>query len=139
MPHYITPLSPATYTPPSAVPLIHRTFTRTTQEVGISPCCSAYAQMPGPLYRDPWAAREAWRKSPIFSNKAMFRCVSSLFNSRRLSNGTIETCSPVSAQRSLLSPPTLFTTTFSLPSHHTAIPTARSTQRHLRCRVGNEM
>ncbi|AAW45381.1 hypothetical protein J008_04936 [Cryptococcus neoformans] len=29
--------------------------------------------MPGPLYRDPWAAREAWRKSPIFSNKAMFR------------------------------------------------------------------
>ncbi|WWD19626.1 hypothetical protein CI109_104088 [Kwoniella shandongensis] len=29
--------------------------------------------MPGPLYRDPWAAREAWRKSPIFSNRAMFR------------------------------------------------------------------
>ncbi|GHJ84379.1 hypothetical protein NliqN6_0781 [Naganishia liquefaciens] len=27
----------------------------------------------GPLYRDPWAKREAWRKSPIFSNKAMFR------------------------------------------------------------------
>ncbi|KAM0755945.1 hypothetical protein T439DRAFT_320642 [Meredithblackwellia eburnea MCA 4105] len=24
-------------------------------------------------YRDPWAKREAWRKSPIFSNKAMFR------------------------------------------------------------------
>jgi len=31
--------------------------------------------MPGPLYRDPWAAREAWRKSPIFSNRAMFRYV----------------------------------------------------------------
>lgn len=31
--------------------------------------------MPGPLYRDPWAKREAWRKSPIFSNKAMFRYV----------------------------------------------------------------
>nr|ODN91756.1 hypothetical protein L203_01007 [Cryptococcus depauperatus CBS 7841] len=29
--------------------------------------------MPGPLYRDPWASREAWRKSPIFSNRAMFR------------------------------------------------------------------
>ncbi|WVR07692.1 hypothetical protein IAU60_004734 [Kwoniella sp. DSM 27419] len=29
--------------------------------------------MPGPQYRDPWAAREAWRKSPIFSNRAMFR------------------------------------------------------------------
>ncbi|KAI9634092.1 NADH-ubiquinone oxidoreductase B12 subunit family-domain-containing protein [Dioszegia hungarica] len=29
--------------------------------------------MPGPLYRDPWGAREAWRKSPIFSNRAMFR------------------------------------------------------------------
>ncbi|KAJ9092030.1 hypothetical protein QFC21_007010 [Naganishia friedmannii] len=27
----------------------------------------------GPLYRDPWAKREAWRKSPIFANKAMFR------------------------------------------------------------------
>lgn len=27
----------------------------------------------GPLYRDPWARREAWRKSPIFSNRAMFR------------------------------------------------------------------
>ncbi|GAA5838507.1 hypothetical protein JCM3766R1_005997 [Sporobolomyces carnicolor] len=26
-----------------------------------------------PLYRDPWAKREAWRKSPIFSNRAMFR------------------------------------------------------------------
>ena len=37
--------------------------------------------MPGPLYRDPWAAREAWRKSPIFSNKAMFRCVTHPINS----------------------------------------------------------
>lgn len=27
----------------------------------------------GPIYRDPWARREAWRKSPIFSNRAMFR------------------------------------------------------------------
>ncbi|KPV77604.1 uncharacterized protein RHOBADRAFT_64516 [Rhodotorula graminis WP1] len=26
-----------------------------------------------PLYRDPWAKREAWRKNPIFSNKSMFR------------------------------------------------------------------
>lgn len=25
------------------------------------------------LYRDPWAAREAWRKHPVFSNKFMFR------------------------------------------------------------------
>lgn len=25
------------------------------------------------LYRDPWAAREAWRKHPIFSNRFMFR------------------------------------------------------------------
>ncbi|KAL8292162.1 hypothetical protein RQP46_001628 [Phenoliferia psychrophenolica] len=24
-------------------------------------------------YRDPWAKREAWRKSTIFSNRAMFR------------------------------------------------------------------
>ncbi|WVQ84493.1 hypothetical protein IAT38_006645 [Cryptococcus sp. DSM 104549] len=24
-------------------------------------------------YRDPWAAREAWRKHPTFSNKNMFR------------------------------------------------------------------
>jgi hypothetical protein len=36
---------------------------------------SALVQMSDPLYRDPWAKREAWRKSPIFSNKAMFRCV----------------------------------------------------------------
>ncbi|KAH7108324.1 NADH-ubiquinone oxidoreductase B12 subunit family-domain-containing protein [Auriculariales sp. MPI-PUGE-AT-0066] len=27
----------------------------------------------GPLYRDPWAKREAWRKSPIFSNRAYLR------------------------------------------------------------------
>ncbi|TFK21975.1 hypothetical protein FA15DRAFT_672017 [Coprinopsis marcescibilis] len=27
-----------------------------------------------PLYRDPWAKREAWRnKSPVFSNRVMFR------------------------------------------------------------------
>ncbi|GAA6004243.1 NADH dehydrogenase [ubiquinone] 1 beta subcomplex subunit 3 [Rhodotorula paludigena] len=26
-----------------------------------------------PLYRDPWAKREAWRKGGIFSNRAMFR------------------------------------------------------------------
>jgi NADH dehydrogenase (ubiquinone) 1 beta subcomplex subunit 3 len=25
------------------------------------------------LYRDPWAAREAWRRHPIFSNRFMFR------------------------------------------------------------------
>ncbi|POY75580.1 hypothetical protein BMF94_1202 [Rhodotorula taiwanensis] len=25
------------------------------------------------MYRDPWAKREAWRKSPIFSQRAMFR------------------------------------------------------------------
>ncbi|KAI6033161.1 NADH dehydrogenase 1 beta subcomplex subunit 3 [Pisolithus orientalis] len=29
-----------------------------------------------PLFRDPWAKREAWRKHPVFSNRAMF---SSLF------------------------------------------------------------
>lgn len=120
-------------------PLIHHTSTLTTQEVRISPCCPAYAQMPGPLYRDPWAAREAWRKSPIFSNKAMFRCVSLLFCNRHLSNDDIGACSPVSALRSLLSPPMLSTTTFSLPNHHMAMPTARSTQRHLRCRNGKEM
>ncbi|KZT42493.1 hypothetical protein SISSUDRAFT_1015933 [Sistotremastrum suecicum HHB10207 ss-3] len=28
----------------------------------------------GPLYRDPWAKREAWRKTPqFFSNRAMFK------------------------------------------------------------------
>jgi NADH dehydrogenase (ubiquinone) 1 beta subcomplex subunit 3 len=26
-----------------------------------------------PLYRDPWAKREAWRKHPLFSNRVMFR------------------------------------------------------------------
>ncbi|KAF8810663.1 hypothetical protein BYT27DRAFT_7185761 [Phlegmacium glaucopus] len=26
-----------------------------------------------PLFRDPWAKREAWRKSPVFSNRTMFR------------------------------------------------------------------
>ncbi|KAF9566734.1 hypothetical protein CPC08DRAFT_703703 [Agrocybe pediades] len=26
-----------------------------------------------PLFRDPWAKNEAWRKSPIFSNRVMFR------------------------------------------------------------------
>ncbi|KZO98893.1 hypothetical protein CALVIDRAFT_477944, partial [Calocera viscosa TUFC12733] len=26
-----------------------------------------------PLYRDPWAKREAWRKSPIFSKSYYFR------------------------------------------------------------------
>jgi NADH dehydrogenase (ubiquinone) 1 beta subcomplex subunit 3 len=25
------------------------------------------------IYRDPWAAREAWRKHPIFSHRFMFR------------------------------------------------------------------
>ncbi|KAF8578015.1 hypothetical protein K439DRAFT_507878 [Ramaria rubella] len=25
------------------------------------------------LYRDPWAKHEAWRKHPVFSNRAMFR------------------------------------------------------------------
>ncbi|KAI6040295.1 NADH dehydrogenase 1 beta subcomplex subunit 3 [Pisolithus marmoratus] len=25
-----------------------------------------------PLFRDPWARREAWRKHPVFSNRAMF-------------------------------------------------------------------
>jgi NADH dehydrogenase (ubiquinone) 1 beta subcomplex subunit 3 len=29
--------------------------------------------MPLPLYRDPWARREAWRKHPVFSNRVMFR------------------------------------------------------------------
>jgi len=27
----------------------------------------------GPLYRDPWARREAWRKSPIFSGTTQLR------------------------------------------------------------------
>ncbi|KAF6762992.1 NADH dehydrogenase 1 beta subcomplex subunit 3 [Ephemerocybe angulata] len=31
------------------------------------------SQNPLPLYRDPWAKREAFRKSPIFSNRVMFR------------------------------------------------------------------
>jgi NADH dehydrogenase (ubiquinone) 1 beta subcomplex subunit 3 len=26
-----------------------------------------------PLYRDPWAKLEAWRKHPVFSNRAMYR------------------------------------------------------------------
>lgn len=26
-----------------------------------------------PLFRDPWAKREAWRKHPVFSNRVMFR------------------------------------------------------------------
>lgn len=26
-----------------------------------------------PLFRDPWAKREAWRKHPVFANTAMFR------------------------------------------------------------------
>ncbi|KNZ72792.1 hypothetical protein J132_01784, partial [Termitomyces sp. J132] len=26
-----------------------------------------------PLFRDPWAKREAWRKNPVFSNRVMFR------------------------------------------------------------------
>lgn len=26
-----------------------------------------------PLFRDPWARREAWRKHSVFSNRAMFR------------------------------------------------------------------
>ena len=25
-----------------------------------------------PLFRDPWAKREAWRKHPVFSRRAMF-------------------------------------------------------------------
>ncbi|KAG6334664.1 hypothetical protein ID866_4431 [Astraeus odoratus] len=25
-----------------------------------------------PLFRDPWAKRDAWRKHPVFSNRAMF-------------------------------------------------------------------
>lgn len=31
---------------------------------------------PPSLFRDPWAKREAWRKHPVFSNRAM---VSSMF------------------------------------------------------------
>ena len=26
-----------------------------------------------PLFRDPWAKAEAWRKHPVFSNRAMLR------------------------------------------------------------------
>lgn len=26
-----------------------------------------------PLFRDPWAKNEAWRKSPVFSKRVMFR------------------------------------------------------------------
>ncbi|KII92441.1 hypothetical protein PLICRDRAFT_82979, partial [Plicaturopsis crispa FD-325 SS-3] len=26
-----------------------------------------------PLFRDPWAKREAWRKHPVFARTAMFR------------------------------------------------------------------
>ena len=26
-----------------------------------------------PLFRDPWAKRDAWRKHPVFSQRAMFR------------------------------------------------------------------
>ncbi|KIL66232.1 hypothetical protein M378DRAFT_161097 [Amanita muscaria Koide BX008] len=26
-----------------------------------------------PLYRDPWAKRDAWRRHAVFSNRAMFR------------------------------------------------------------------
>lgn len=26
-----------------------------------------------PLFRDPWAKAEAWRKSPVFQNRVMFR------------------------------------------------------------------
>jgi NADH dehydrogenase (ubiquinone) 1 beta subcomplex subunit 3 len=26
-----------------------------------------------PLFRDPWAKREAWRKHPVFSNRTMLR------------------------------------------------------------------
>ncbi|ORX40527.1 NADH dehydrogenase 1 beta subcomplex subunit 3 [Kockovaella imperatae] len=29
--------------------------------------------MPGPLYRDPWAAREAWRTQGVFDPKYMRR------------------------------------------------------------------
>ncbi|KAG0665228.1 hypothetical protein C6P46_000327 [Rhodotorula mucilaginosa] len=37
-------------------------------------CDAETSKMPAPpMYRDPWAKREAWRKHPIFSNKAMFR------------------------------------------------------------------
>jgi len=28
-----------------------------------------------PLFRDPWARREAWRKHPIFSNRTMFSSI----------------------------------------------------------------
>lgn len=27
----------------------------------------------GPLYRDPWAKREAWRKSPVFTTRSYMR------------------------------------------------------------------
>jgi len=26
-----------------------------------------------PLFRDPWAKRDAWRKHPVFSNRTLFR------------------------------------------------------------------
>lgn len=29
--------------------------------------------MSGPLFRDPWAKREAWRRHPVFSKAAMFK------------------------------------------------------------------
>ncbi|KAK1921920.1 NADH dehydrogenase 1 beta subcomplex subunit 3 [Papiliotrema laurentii] len=31
--------------------------------------------MPGPLYRDPWAQREAWRRHPIFSKRTQFKAM----------------------------------------------------------------
>ncbi|KAI8584712.1 hypothetical protein K450DRAFT_217639 [Umbelopsis ramanniana AG] len=38
---------------------LHKTHQETQQRV--------------PTYHDPWARREAWRKNPIFSNRAMVR------------------------------------------------------------------
>ena len=63
---YTSPVQlPTSRTPATTVSwLEHRSaFSLTSNQVNMSNF---------PLFRDPWAKREAWRKSPVFSNRIMF-------------------------------------------------------------------
>ncbi|GAA6032622.1 hypothetical protein JCM8097_004844 [Rhodosporidiobolus ruineniae] len=56
---------------PAQCPLNHFTAVRSSSPLDRNPTPPSDPRID--WLADPWAKREAWRKSPIFSNRAMFR------------------------------------------------------------------
>ncbi|PAV19039.1 nadh-ubiquinone oxidoreductase b12 [Pyrrhoderma noxium] len=48
-------------------------FYKITENVLICHLTELLVMSQQPLFRDPWAKREAWRKHPVFSKVAMFK------------------------------------------------------------------